>query len=119
MPLAVRAQQGDRVRRVAVLMLGDQSDPDQQSRVKAFRAELTRLGWFEDRYVRIDAYDHRVQGRDARGARNMGAAHRMDCDAAGCRWRALIAIGTNSLLFNNGILPVISVTTSQCLPNAS
>ena len=53
-PLAARAQQVDRVRRIGVLMLGDESDPDQQDRVKAFRAELERLGWAEGRHIRID-----------------------------------------------------------------
>ena len=36
-------------------MLGDESDPDQQDRVKTFRAELENLGWAEGRHIRIDA----------------------------------------------------------------
>jgi putative ABC transport system substrate-binding protein len=34
-PLAARAQQGERMRRIGVLMLGDESDPDQLSRVRS------------------------------------------------------------------------------------
>jgi putative tryptophan/tyrosine transport system substrate-binding protein len=41
-PLSARTQQGERMRRIGVLMLGDESDPDQLSRVGAFRAELAR-----------------------------------------------------------------------------
>ena len=42
------------MRRIGVLMLGDESDPDQQDRVKAFRTELERLGWAEGRHIRFD-----------------------------------------------------------------
>ena len=50
-----RAQQGERVRRIGVLMLGDASDPDQQRRVGAFRAELARMGWIEGQNIEIDS----------------------------------------------------------------
>ncbi len=53
-PLTARGQQGERMRRVGILMLGDESDADQQDRVKTFRAELERLGWAEGRHIRID-----------------------------------------------------------------
>jgi len=36
-PLAARAQQGDRVRRIGVLMPGTENDQEEQSRVTAFR----------------------------------------------------------------------------------
>ena len=35
-PLAARAQQGDRVRRIGVLMNGDENDPVYKLRVSAF-----------------------------------------------------------------------------------
>jgi putative ABC transport system substrate-binding protein len=53
-PLVARAQQTEMVRRVGVLMLGDESDPDQQDRVRAFLSELAKMGWSEGRNIRID-----------------------------------------------------------------
>jgi putative ABC transport system substrate-binding protein len=54
-PLTARAQQGERMRRIGVLMLGDASDPDQQRRVGAFRAEVARMGWIEGQNIEIDS----------------------------------------------------------------
>jgi putative ABC transport system substrate-binding protein len=53
-PLAARAQQGDRVRRIGVLMPGDEADPMYKSRVSAFTQALADLGWTEGRNVRMD-----------------------------------------------------------------
>ena len=39
-PIAARAQQGDRVRRIGVLMPGDENDPEQKRRVSAFTQAL-------------------------------------------------------------------------------
>jgi putative tryptophan/tyrosine transport system substrate-binding protein len=44
-PRAVRAEQPDRVRRIGILIQLSESDPEGQSRVAAFRAELQKLGW--------------------------------------------------------------------------
>jgi putative ABC transport system substrate-binding protein len=54
-PLAARAQQGDRMRRVGVLMAYAESDPEGQAQVAAFREELQKLGWAEGRNIRIDS----------------------------------------------------------------
>ena len=53
-PLAARAQQGDRVRRISVLMGGDQNDPVRKSYVSAFTQALARLGWTDGRNLRVD-----------------------------------------------------------------
>jgi putative ABC transport system substrate-binding protein len=53
-PLAARAQQGERMRRIGVLMPYAADDPETKSRLTAFRQTLERLGWSEDRNVRID-----------------------------------------------------------------
>jgi putative ABC transport system substrate-binding protein len=53
-PLAARAQQSERVRRVGVLMAFPESDPEAQVRVVAFREGLQKLGWTEGRNIRID-----------------------------------------------------------------
>jgi putative ABC transport system substrate-binding protein len=53
-PLAVRAQQGDRVRRIGVLMGGNENDPFTKTVVSAFIQALAGLGWTDGRNVRID-----------------------------------------------------------------
>ena len=53
-PLAARAQQGERMRRIGVLTNLSSDDPAQQSRVLAFAQALAQSGWTEGRNVRID-----------------------------------------------------------------
>ena len=53
-PLAARAQQGDLVRRIGVLMPFDENDPLAKSVVSAFIQALADLGWADGRNVRID-----------------------------------------------------------------
>src|ERR1700686_4714724 len=53
-PLAARAQQGDRMRRVGVLASYLENDAEGQVRVAAFRAGLQEFGWMEGRNIRID-----------------------------------------------------------------
>jgi putative tryptophan/tyrosine transport system substrate-binding protein len=66
-PLVARAQQGDRVRRIGVLMPGDnENDPVFKPRVATFTQALAGLGWTDGRNVRMD---HRWGGYvDFRGA---------------------------------------------------
>jgi putative ABC transport system substrate-binding protein len=54
LPLAARAQQAERVRRIGVLMGYAENDPEAQSRIAAFKQELAALGWTEGRNLRID-----------------------------------------------------------------
>ena len=51
-PLAARAQQGDRVRRIGVLMAGDENAEKQY--LSAFIRALAGLGWTDGRNVRMD-----------------------------------------------------------------
>jgi putative tryptophan/tyrosine transport system substrate-binding protein len=53
-PLAARAQQAERVRRLGVLMSNSEDDPLAQARVTAFRQALAELGWTEGRNLKID-----------------------------------------------------------------
>src|SRR5262249_28289479 len=53
-PLAARAQQADRMRRIGVLMGLAEDDPDTKARLARFRQGLETRGWLEDRNVRID-----------------------------------------------------------------
>jgi putative ABC transport system substrate-binding protein len=53
-PVVARAQQGDRVRRIGVLMSFDESDPVAKARLSAFTQALADLGWTDGRNVRVD-----------------------------------------------------------------
>jgi putative ABC transport system substrate-binding protein len=53
-PLAAHAQQGDRVRRIGVLVPGDENDPVWKTRLSAFTQALAGLGWGDGRNVRMD-----------------------------------------------------------------
>ena len=53
-PLAARAQQGERMRRVGVLIPGASDDPVSQARLAAFLEGLQQLGWVDGRNVHID-----------------------------------------------------------------
>jgi len=53
-PLAARAQQPDRVRRISVLMTLAADDPEGQARVAAFRQGLQQLGWTGGHEVQIE-----------------------------------------------------------------
>jgi putative tryptophan/tyrosine transport system substrate-binding protein len=53
-PLAARAQQGERVRRIGVLMHLAADDPEGQARHAAFLQGLQQSGWSAGRNVRID-----------------------------------------------------------------
>ena len=54
LPLAAHAQQGDRTRRIGVLVRGDENDPEGNLRVSAFTQALAGLGWTVGRNVRMD-----------------------------------------------------------------
>jgi putative ABC transport system substrate-binding protein len=53
-PIATRAQQGERMRRIGVLMVAAASDPELSRRLAALQGELGRLGWVEGRNVRFE-----------------------------------------------------------------
>jgi putative tryptophan/tyrosine transport system substrate-binding protein len=53
-PVAARAQQPDRVRRIGVLAAQAATDPEGQARLAAFLQGLQELGWSVGRNVRID-----------------------------------------------------------------
>jgi putative tryptophan/tyrosine transport system substrate-binding protein len=54
LPVAARAQQGERMRRIGVLVSGSEGDPEMQARLAGFREGLKRLGWTEGDNLRID-----------------------------------------------------------------
>ena len=54
LPLAAGAQQGERVRRIGVLMVGEENDPVYKTWVSVFTQSLAGLGWTDGRNVRVD-----------------------------------------------------------------
>jgi len=54
LPFAARAQQGERVRRIGVLIGGGENDPEQKRRLSAFTQALADSGWTDGRNVRMD-----------------------------------------------------------------
>jgi putative ABC transport system substrate-binding protein len=53
-PLAVLAQQADRMRRIGVVMAYTESDPNGQVQVAAFKQQLQKLGWMEGSNIQIE-----------------------------------------------------------------
>jgi putative ABC transport system substrate-binding protein len=53
-PFAARAQQPDRVRRIAVLAVYAKDDPEIQARLAGIRQGLEKRGWSEGRNIQID-----------------------------------------------------------------
>ena len=53
-PVVARAQQGDRVRRIGVLMPGDENDLVARTFVSAFTQALADLGWTDGCNARAD-----------------------------------------------------------------
>jgi putative ABC transport system substrate-binding protein len=69
-PVAARAQQAERVRRIGVLMNAPTTDTENQSYLTAFSQELRRLGWTEGQNLRTDV---RWNAADAGLARTYAA----------------------------------------------
>ena len=53
-PLAARAQQGDRIRRLAVLMSVEESEPEAKAQLSGFTQALAELGWIDGRNLRME-----------------------------------------------------------------
>ena len=70
-PLTARAQQGARMRRVAVLMNLAPGGTEEKARFAAFSQTLQQLGWIDGRNVRVDV--RWVAGADIEGFRKNAA----------------------------------------------
>jgi putative tryptophan/tyrosine transport system substrate-binding protein len=73
-PLAARAQQAERVRRIGVLMNRAADSPEGQARLAAFLQALHQLGWSDGRNVRIDTrWGEDIVERERRSAAELDA----------------------------------------------
>src|SRR5262245_45269765 len=70
-PLAARAQQPERMRRIGALLYPAADDPTAEASIAAFRQGLQRLGWSEGRNISIDL---RWGGGDLERVRRYAAA---------------------------------------------
>ena len=103
-PLAARAQQPERMRRIGVLMPMDADDKEGQRRIAAFRQGLLQLGWTEGRNVRIDA---------RWGVRNTDDARRYAAELITLAPEVILATGsatTGALLQATSAPPIVFVT---------
>src|SRR5215510_13061467 len=87
-PLAARAQQRERMRRIGILLAATADDPEFQTRVGAFLQALALLGWAIGRNVRIDTRWAGVNAADIR-------RHAMELVALGPD--VILAQGTSSV----------------------
>ena len=53
-PLAVRAQQGEKIRRIGVLMSVNEDDPEGKAQFAGFTRELAGLGWTDGHNLRME-----------------------------------------------------------------
>ena len=91
-PLAARAQRGDRVRRIGVLMAYDENDPAPNTQVSAFTQALAGLGWTDGRNVRMDLR----WGRDTNQIRALAQ------ELVGLQPDIILAGGTLAILPSSG-----------------
>src|SRR6516162_10561483 len=115
-PLAAQAQRDDRVRRVGVLIGGNESDPVQKTRLSAFAQALAGLGWTDGRNVRMDLRWH------GDGTNRIGALVQ---ELVGLQPDIILTAGTPAtaavqrethtipIVFGNAADPVASGTVSQ------
>ena len=106
-PLAARAQQGERVRRIGVVTNFAADDPAPQPRLTAFLQGLQQLGWTEGRNVHIDI---RWSASDAERARRYAAELvALACDV-------ILTVGsltTGLLLQATSTLPIVFVQVAD------
>jgi putative ABC transport system substrate-binding protein len=65
-PLAARPQQGERMRRIGMLMTLAADDPQGQARLAGFQQSLQQLGWSDGRNVQIEIRRHENNADRAR-----------------------------------------------------
>jgi len=94
-PLTIRAQPSDQMRRIGVLQILADDDPEMVARHAAFEQALGTLGWSVGRNVRID---YRPAGGDANRVRKYAAE--------------LVALGPDVILTSGSlsVAPVLQVT---------
>jgi len=111
-PLAARGQQGERMRRIGVLIAGlTENDSEGKLRMAAFREGLQNLGWIEGRNVHIE---ERWPGGNAERLRSFAA------ELAGMQPDAIFAgneAATMALHQTAGTLPIVFAQVADPVAN--
>jgi putative ABC transport system substrate-binding protein len=98
-PVAARAQQGEQMRRIGVLMSFAADHPESQPRLAAFQQGLQQWGWIDGRNVRIDHY---WGGADANRIRKYAAE--------------LVALAPDVILANGSVVVAPLLQTTRAVP---
>jgi hypothetical protein len=72
-PVAARAEQRERMRRIGIVMPFAKGDSDGEARIRAFKQELAKLGWTDGGNIQFD--EHWPADKPDRG-RNVGIEYR-------------------------------------------
>jgi hypothetical protein len=104
-PAGARAQQGERMRRIGVLMASAADEPVSQGRLAAFLQGLSQLGWTDDRNVRIETRWATTNADDLR--RHAAELVALSPDII----LASSSVGTGPLLQVTRSLPIVFVHT--------
>jgi putative tryptophan/tyrosine transport system substrate-binding protein len=110
-PLAARAQQGERVRRLGIIAGAAAEEPETKARIAAFLQELKHLGWEEGRNVRIET--RAISG-------NTGAARKYAAELVAFAPDVILAVGGStipSLLEATNTVPIVFTITSDPVGN--
>jgi ABC-type uncharacterized transport system substrate-binding protein len=106
-PLTAHAQQGERVRRIGVLIPFTADDPEAQVRTALFEQSLQQLGWTVGRDLQIE---HRLSGGEAASIR------RAATELVALAPDALLVVGTATaalLLQATQTIPVVFVQSAD------
>jgi ABC-type uncharacterized transport system substrate-binding protein len=98
-PLAVRAQQPERVRRIGVLIPFTADDPEAQARIAVLEQSLRQLGWTVGQNLQIE---QRSPGGEATSIRRAAAE--------------LVALGPDVLLVNGTVTAGLLLQATQTIP---
>src|SRR5215470_13751392 len=110
-PLTVRAQQGDRMRRLGIIIGPAGEESETKARITAFLQELKHLGWDEGRNVRIET---------RASAGNVGAARKHAAELVEFAPDVILASGGSTvtpLLEATQTVPIVFAITADPVGN--
>jgi putative ABC transport system substrate-binding protein len=110
-PLAARAQQGDRMRRVGIIIGPTGEESETKARIDALLQELKHLGWAEGRNVRIEM---------RASAGNISAARKYVAELVALAPDVILAVGGSQigpLLEATHTVPIVFTITADPVGN--
>jgi putative tryptophan/tyrosine transport system substrate-binding protein len=110
-PLTVRAQQGERMRRLGIIIGPTAEESETKARINVFVQELKRLGWAEGRNVRIEM---------RASAGNISAARKYAAELVAFAPDVILAVGGSTitpLLEATHTVPIVFTITADPVGN--